>query len=216
MRGPSRGAERRRKSYGPIERDGLSGLGLDAGRTPRFLACRAMRFVGQYAFLGGATSAAFLAAGFLALGPLLGRFLPTQVLDPGEQKVTGEEPVEPLLTARLALDLDASRTMVQHDTGGCLVDVLPARPAGTYKRFVEVCLRTPTSASRRAKAACRSSLTVAALTAGHGPSARRPARSGVHPWLRLLASRCRCRWRRALRTARARSGRRSLRRHNPG
>ncbi|HRZ57461.1 MAG TPA: DUF151 domain-containing protein, partial [Candidatus Paceibacterota bacterium] len=111
MRGPSRGAERRRKSYGPIERDGLSGLGLDAGRTPRFLACRAMRFVGQYAFLGGATSAAFLAAGFLALGPLLGRTHQATVALPGGC-VIGTRPIDLHLKGMTALGAKVDRVII--------------------------------------------------------------------------------------------------------
>ena len=95
-------------------------------------------FVGEHALFGAAAAAAFLAADLLPGGAFGGDVAGAELLDLVEQEPAGEEAVEALLTGGLALDLEASGAMEQHDAGGGLVDVLAAVAAGADEGFFDV------------------------------------------------------------------------------
>jgi len=97
-----------------------------------------MRFVSEDALLGGAAASAFLAATFLDSGTLCCDTAFLAGFDFIEQQLAGEETVDPLLARLLALDLQASRAMEQHDARGSLVDVLATMAAGAHEGFFDV------------------------------------------------------------------------------
>jgi hypothetical protein len=102
-----------------------------------------MRFVGQHSCFGAAAAAALLAADLLVLGTLGGDVAGPLLLDLVQEEPPRQEPVEPLLTGGLALDLQPAGTMGQHHAGGGLVDVLPAVPARADECFFYVRLAHP-------------------------------------------------------------------------
>jgi hypothetical protein len=95
-------------------------------------------FVGQNPFLGSATAGAFLASKFFDACPLGIRLALPARLNFVEQQAAGQDSVASLMAGLLALDLDARRTMKEHDAGGGFVDVLPAVASGANERFLDV------------------------------------------------------------------------------
>jgi len=116
--------------------------GIPAG-SPGRLLLRVTGFVGQHPILGPSASFALLPADFLD-ARLLRRHAPgLELFNLVQQQPPGDEPVEPLLTGGLALDLKTGWAMQQHDASGRFVDVLTAMPAGPHKTLLNVGLPHP-------------------------------------------------------------------------
>lgn len=111
-----------------IARDGSAGFFLGG----------VMGLVGEHPLLGAAAATAFLAAYLLNAVALGGDVAVLERFNLVEQQAAGQEAVESLLAGSLAFDLQAGRTVEQHDAGGGLVDVLAAMSAGADKGFFDV------------------------------------------------------------------------------
>jgi len=111
-----------------ITRDGAAG----------FLLGGVVGFIGEHPLLGAAAATAFLAANLLDAVALGGDVTFLKGFDLVEQQAASQETVESLLACGLAFDLQAGRTVEQHDARGGLVHVLAAVPAGPDKGLFDV------------------------------------------------------------------------------
>jgi hypothetical protein len=105
---------------------------------PGGLLLRMPGFVGQHSFLGTFGAFQFLSANFFDPGALHNQriFLPGFNLV--EEQGAGAPAILSLLPGFLALDLNPTGPMQQHDARGSLVDVLAAMSTGADKGFLNV------------------------------------------------------------------------------
>ena len=113
-----------------------------------------MGFVGEHPRFGPATPLALLAPDFLDSGYLC-RHLPGLFpFNFVEQYPPGNEPIESLLTCRLALHLEAGWAVEQHDARGRFIDILPAMPSRSHKGFFDIGLTHPQGGHPLGKLLC--------------------------------------------------------------
>jgi len=111
--------------------------------APGGFLVRAMGFVGEHPRLGPAALLALLPAYLLDSG-YLRRHLPgLKLFNFVEQYPPGNEPIESLLTSGLALDLQASRSVQQHDARRRFIDILTSMSSGSHKSFLNIELANP-------------------------------------------------------------------------
>jgi len=97
-----------------------------------------MGFVSEHPFLGAAAFLALLTADFFDAGYFRRHPAGLQLFNFIEQQPPGKESIESLLTRCLALDLETSWPVEQHDARGRLVDILAAMSPGPHKSLFYV------------------------------------------------------------------------------
>jgi hypothetical protein len=113
-----------------------------------------MRLVSEHPHFGPATPLALLPTDFLDSGYFC-RHLPGLFpFNFVEQYPPGNEPIESLLTRRLALHLEAGWPMDQHHTRRRFIHILPAMPSRSHKSFFNIRLTHPQGSHPLGKLLC--------------------------------------------------------------
>src|SRR3989442_1822114 len=97
-----------------------------------------MRFVGQHAIFGAAAAASLLTPDLFDPSSLGRHYAGVKPFDLIQKQTTGNEPVQSLLSRRLAFDLQACWAVQKHHASGALVDILAAMAARADKRLLDV------------------------------------------------------------------------------
>lgn len=95
-------------------------------------------FLGKHAFLCALAAGAFLASDFFDPGALGGGAFFAEGFNFIDKQLASEKAVETLLASFLAFDLNAGRTMEEHNAGGDFVDVLSAVTTGADEGLFNV------------------------------------------------------------------------------
>src|SRR5579859_5760428 len=99
------------------------------GRAARCFLVRLPPLIRQHALFRTPAAAPFLPPYFLRQRPVRRNGARLESLDFVQQQAPGNKPIQSLLARLLALHLHTGGPVQNHDTGGGLVDVLPAMAA---------------------------------------------------------------------------------------
>jgi len=96
------------------------------------------RFVREHSVLGPLATLAFLPPNLFDLCALCRDESSLLLFDFVEQQTARQQPIQSLLPRRLAFYLNSRRTVMQHDAGGGLVDVLATVPSRPDEAFFDL------------------------------------------------------------------------------